>query len=307
MPCRMHHWLSPFCFFFLSMTLGCGQSGNESSQNRTRSSSSTGKPAALAQAPIPEPTPPPPPAVLAQSNTGTAIPASRLEQPFDAAVAPLTPLASLPPTRLVTGKSVGKIYDDVKKNWANIRLTTPQGNPIHYRVTLQTSQGEIVMEMMPEVAPNHVRNFIALAQAGYYDGLRFETRIGEKSTTSAKAIAGGSPLGDGDDIVNVGYWLQHEILNEESARQRGIKHVAGTVGAVHVDSQPNTSSCRFYICLSEAKELDGEFTIFAKVVSGLDVAEKIFQCPVDESVVGPKPFTQPIEIKKAVVSKKSGE
>jgi peptidyl-prolyl cis-trans isomerase B (cyclophilin B) len=225
-----------------------------------------------------------------------------LEQPFEQAIAPLTPLASLPPTRLVSGKSVGKVYEDVKKNWSSIRLTTADGKPIGYQVTLQTDQGDIVLEMLPEVAPNHVRNFIALARAGYYDGLRFETRIGEKSRSSPKAIAGGSPLGDGDDIVNVGYWLQHEILSDESAARQGISHVAGTVGAVHVQTQPNTACCRFYICLNQAKELDGEFTIFAKVAQGLEVAENIFHCPVDESAIGPKPFTQAIVIRKAVVS-----
>ncbi len=249
-------------------------------------------------------TPAPPPAILAQPNAPTEAATGRLDQPFETALAPETPLAKLPPPRLVSGKSVGKIYDQVKKTWPTIRFQDAQGKQIHYQVTLETEKGNIVLEMLPEAAPNHVRNFLALTKAGYYDGLRFETRIGEKSATSPKAIAGGSPLGDGDDIVSVGYWLQHEILNEETAARQGIRHVAGMVGAVHVQTQPNTACCRFYICLNEAKDLDGEFTIFAKVTQGLDVAEKIFHCPAEETAEGPKPFTQPIIIKKATVSVK---
>lgn len=191
------------------------------------------------------------------------------------------PFNGLPPLTTVTGKSVGKLFVEVEKLWPTIRFVDEAGRKLHYVATLDTEFGSIEIELLPDVAPNHVRSFVALAKAGYYDSLFFETRIGNPTDSAApKAIAGGSPAADGDDLGSIGYWLLPEILLPEAAQQRGIRHRAGAVAAMHGVRQLDADGCRFFICLSEAPSWDGEFTIFGHVKSGLDVAERIFQQPV---------------------------
>src|SRR5438105_10410729 len=73
-----------------------------------------------------------------------------------------------------TGKSTGKLYTEVKQLWDTVALVGDDGKPLNYRAVIATKLGNIEIDLKPDIAPNHVRNFIALARAGYYDGLVFE-------------------------------------------------------------------------------------------------------------------------------------
>ena len=85
-------------------------------------------------------------------------------------------------------------------------------------------------------------------------------------------IEGGCPRGTGEmGHGSIGYWLKNEVSLEQ--------HDVGTVAACHGED-PDTAACRFYITLNKAPFLDGTFTIFGKVTSGLDVARRIFSLPV---------------------------
>lgn len=201
----------------------------------------------------------------------------RLHQPFIQATRSDPPADwQRPPELTVTGKSVGKLYTDVVKTWDTIPFTSPRGNPLAYTATLDTDLGPIEIALRPDLAPNHVRNFVALSQLHYYDGLVFEravhARSEEKPDLEVELIEGGCPLGTGDlGQGSLGYWLKPEFTKEP--------HEAGTVGACH-GAEPDTAACRFYITLNRAPFLDGNFTVFGKVTQGLDTARRIFSLPV---------------------------
>lgn len=198
------------------------------------------------------------------------------------------------------GKSVGKLYTDVVKLWKEVRLVGTDGKPIAYRATLDTELGPIEITLRPDVAPNHVRNFIALARAGYYDGLVFERIIHQVSEvekgTTLDLIEGGGPLGMADpDYDSIGYWLKPEF-------DAKVAHEEGTVGAPR-GAEVDTAACKFYIIVGKPPEsINGNFTVFGKVTSGLDVARKIHQRPVIEGEGGYNRPEKPVVIRKVTIT-----
>jgi peptidyl-prolyl cis-trans isomerase B (cyclophilin B) len=204
-----------------------------------------------------------------------------------------------PPDLTLTGKSVGKLYTDVVRLWDGIRFATETGKPISYSATLETEVGIIEIALRPDLAPNHVRNFIALARAGYYDGLVFQrtvrARPDDQSDAEVEVLEGGCPVGRGDiGFGSIGYWLKPEFSQEV--------HDVGTVGACH-GAEPDTAACSFYITLSKAPFLDGNFTVFGKVTQGLDAAQRIFSLPVrndPEYPEGDRP-EKPVVIRKVTI------
>jgi peptidyl-prolyl cis-trans isomerase B (cyclophilin B) len=200
-----------------------------------------------------------------------------------------------PPDRTRTGLSTGKLREEVVRRWKQIAFTSPSGKALAYTATLDTEFGPITIALRPEIAPNHVRNFVALAQAGYYDGLLFEHLIQQQGEGGAEAkldlIEGGCPLGTGEPgIGHLGYWLKPEF-NEK------VTHEPGTVGACR-DAASDSAACRFYITLSQAPAMDGNFTVFGKVVSGLDVARIIMQQPRAGDSMTPE---KPVVIRRVTV------
>jgi peptidyl-prolyl cis-trans isomerase B (cyclophilin B) len=130
--------------------------------------------------------------------------------------------------------------------------------------TLQTSRGDIRIELFPEDAPKTVENFERLAGDGFYDGLVFHRVIDDFM------IQGGCPRGDGTG--GPGYTFEDEPNDRHLAR-----------GALAMaNSGPNTNGSQFFIVTAEACPwLDGKHTVFGQVVDGLDVVDKISQVPRD--------------------------
>jgi cyclophilin family peptidyl-prolyl cis-trans isomerase len=189
------------------------------------------------------------------------------------------PDGMLPPAdTTVTGKAIGKLYSDVEKAWPSIRFVDPKGQRIDYTATVETDQGKFTIALRPDLAPNHVRNFIALARLGYYDGLSFERLRDEQAedgSVGLQTLEGGCPLGSGDPRTgHLGYWLRDEFPKAAAK----VTHEAGTVGACH-GGEADTACCRFYVTLGPAPYLDGNDTVFGKITDGLDVARKIFNQP----------------------------
>src|SRR5207245_467740 len=110
---------------------------------------------------------------------------------------------------------------------------------IRYTADLETDLGMIEIELFPEAAPNHVRNFIALAQAGYYDGLPLHRSLrGQVAEQTLAYLEGGCPLGTGEfGFGSIGYWLKPEISPT-------LTHEEGSVGAVHGDIA-ESAACKF--------------------------------------------------------------
>ncbi len=119
-------------------------------------------------------------------------------------------------------------------------------------------EGIIKFKFYPEAAPNHVRNFIKLAESRFYDGTIFHRVV------PGFVIQGGDPLGTGSG--GPGYNVDAEF-NEQ-------KHLTGTV-AMARSMDPNSAGSQFYICLKAQPMLDNKYTVFGQVVEGMEVVEAI--------------------------------
>jgi len=206
-----------------------------------------------------------------------------------------------PPDVTLGGKKSGPLRVEIESSWSKVKLVDSSAKPIRYTLQLDTSLGAIEIKLRPEIAPNHVRNIIALTHAGYYDGLQFERVIHQQSEidgqkTRLDMVLAGCPTGTGDDgLGHIGYFLRSEF-------QQNLKHEEGTVGFWH-EENPDSAGCRFYITLGPAPLLDGKFTIIGSVSKGLDVVKKIAEQPLQSADVPPeneKPVT-PTGIKKAII------
>jgi len=123
-----------------------------------------------------------------------------------------------------------------------------------YIVTLHTSKGDVVIQLYPEKAPLAVNNFIFLARSGWYDNITFYKVL------SGFEVMAGDPSETG--LGNPGYLFSTEIANDLRFNQPGML-------AMDNDG-PDTNGSRFFITLSPAPQLDGQYTIFGQVLSGLD-------------------------------------
>lgn len=154
--------------------------------------------------------------------------------------------------------------------------------PTETRARLQTELGDIVIRFLPELAPKHVANFTDLARRGWYDGKTFH-RVKKNFM-----IQGGCAVGNGTGKHPDGKTIPAEF----SKRQ----HTPGTVSMAR-SKDPNSAGSQFFICHGKhSPHLDGSYSAFGEVVSGMDVLEKIANVPVQ----GPSmdQAVKPVVIKK---------
>ena len=124
--------------------------------------------------------------------------------------------------------------------------------------------GKIVAELYPEKAPQSVRNFISLANKGFYDGLIFHRVI------SGFMIQGGCPQGTG--MGGPGYCIKGEF--KLNGVKNNLSHKRGVLSMARAQS-PNSAGSQFFIMHQDAKHLDGQYAAFGKVTSGMDVVDAI--------------------------------
>jgi len=125
--------------------------------------------------------------------------------------------------------------------------------------------GEIVLKFFPDVAPNHVKNFIKLAQEKFYDGTTFHRVI------PGFMIQGGDPNSKSLDRSSHGMGGPgHRVKAEFNSKphKRGILSMARS-------NDPDSAGSQFFICVNDAHFLDWKYTVFGEVVSGMEVADKI--------------------------------
>ncbi len=118
--------------------------------------------------------------------------------------------------------------------------------------------GEIKMDFYPADAPKTVENFVTLAKKGFYDGLVFHR------VEPGFVVQGGDPKGNGTG--GPGYTIKAEFNKR--------KHVRGAV-AMARSQNPDSAGSQFYICFQPAPFLDGQYTVFGIVTSGMEVVDKI--------------------------------
>jgi len=124
--------------------------------------------------------------------------------------------------------------------------------------------GDVVIEFYPEDAPNTVENFIQLAQDGFYDGLTFHRVI------KGFMIQGGDP--DGTGTGGPGWRIPAEFNS---------RHHAPGIVAMARSQSPDSAGSQFYICLGAPSHLDGQYTIFGKVISGQEYVNQFGDVPTD--------------------------
>ncbi len=144
---------------------------------------------------------------------------------------------------------------------------------------IKTTEGEMVVEFWPDVAPKTVENFKKLAREGFYDATAFHRIV------KGFMIQGGDPLtkdpskesrwGTGDP----GYKIKAEF--NDKSHQRGVLSMARS-------NDPDSAGSQFFICLGDASFLDRKYTAFGKVIKGDDVLGKIGDTPTTDGSGGEK-------------------
>ena len=124
--------------------------------------------------------------------------------------------------------------------------------------------GKIVAELYPEKAPQSVRNFISLANKGFYDGLIFHRVI------SGFMIQGGCPQGTG--MGGPGYCIKGEF--KLNGVKNNLSHKRGVLSMARAQS-PNSAGSQFFIMTDDAPHLDNEYASFGMVIEGMDVVDAI--------------------------------
>lgn len=140
----------------------------------------------------------------------------------------------------------------------------------HTRATIKVTikgepLGDIVLGFYPEVAPNHVKNFIKLAKDKFYDGCTFHRVI------PGFMIQGGDPNSKNLDRSQHGMGGPGHHVNAEfnsKPHKRGVVSMARS-------NDPNSAGSQFFICVADSNFLDWKYTAFGEVISGMDVADSI--------------------------------
>ena len=137
---------------------------------------------------------------------------------------------------------------------------------------IETKFGKIEMEFFADKAPGHVKNFKDLAKKGFYDGTIFHRVI------PGFMIQGGDPNTKSDDRATHGMGGPGHSINAEfndTPHKRGILSMARS-------QDPNSAGSQFFIVVKKASFLDGKYTAFGKVLSGMAVADQIVNAPRDK-------------------------
>jgi cyclophilin family peptidyl-prolyl cis-trans isomerase len=152
----------------------------------------------------------------------------------------------------------------------------PDGEIKNKQISIQTAKGDIVFELFADTAPKTVSNFVYLTQQGFYQGLIFHRR------EEGFVIQGGDPNGNGTG--GPGYTFEDE-LSDTYTYERGMVAMA--------NRGPNTNGSQFFIMLA-GTPLPKNYTIFGKVISGMDIVDKI---QVGDEMISVQVQNQPSQLK----------
>lgn len=139
-----------------------------------------------------------------------------------------------------------------------------------YSATIETNRGTIELDLFAKDAPMTVNNFVFLARAGFYNGLKLHRVIPDFM------IQGGDPLGTGTG--GPGY----KFGDETDAKKNPNKHKPGSLSMANAG--PNTNGSQFFITHVATDWLDGKHTVFGQVTSGQDVVDATKQGDVMKAV-----------------------
>ena len=168
--------------------------------------------------------------------------------------------------------------------------TTPVAELQNKQAVLETSEGTIVFDLLADAAPTHVAHFITRAREGAYNGTTFHRVI------AMGIVQGGDPLSkDPAQSAKYGSGGLNQLRFEANAE----KHTRGAVSAVLVPNNRDSGGNQFFISVTDQPALDGQYTVFARVVEGITVAQKISSAPATNTVPNAR-----IEIKTVTIREK---
>lgn len=195
---------------------------------------------------------------------------ANMTMPTNPAATPPSTTASIPPAPKASTTAAPKATPAAAKGTKEDRPMSYYQNKV---AELHTSAGEIDIRFFPDVAPNHVKNFIDLAEKGFYNGTKFHRVIpgfmiqgGDPNTISGSPATWGT--GGSDKNVN--------------AEFNAVKHKKGIVSMAR-SSDPNSARSQFFIMVADYPSLDGQYSAFGQVTKGLEVAETIVNAPRNAS------------------------
>ncbi|MDY0241756.1 MAG: peptidylprolyl isomerase [Rhodospirillaceae bacterium] len=137
-------------------------------------------------------------------------------------------------------------------------MTTAQTPDLENTLYLDLKDGRVVIELLPDLAPNHVARIKELARQGFYDGIVFHRVI------DGFMAQGGDPTGTG--MGGSGKKLKAEFSK--------ARHVRGTCSMARAQD-PNSADSQFFIMFEPARSLDGQYSIWGQVVKGMDLVDQI--------------------------------
>ena len=139
------------------------------------------------------------------------------------------------------------------------------------RAEIVTDEGTMAMRLFYADAPQHVANFIELAESGYYNGTLFH------QIAAGYFVQGGCSRGDGTGIRPDGKRISAEFNTREMKK--------GSVAMALLDDDPESGSCQFFVCNTRQRDWDGRYTIFGELVGDESLAtlERLMNAPTDES------------------------
>ena len=140
------------------------------------------------------------------------------------------------------------------------------------QAVVNTSAGTFVIDLRPDLAPNHVAHFTKLARAGAYAGTIFHRVIRHG------IVQGGDPLSKDPAKAKLYGTGGLGVLKAEPSAE---KHTRGAVSAVLQPGKPNSAGAQFFVCVTDQPALDGKYTIFGRVSEGMEVVQKISETPAD--------------------------
>lgn len=144
---------------------------------------------------------------------------------------------------------------------------------------IKTSEGEMVIDFWPEVAPKTVENFKKLARQGFYNGTAFHRVV------KGFMIQGGDPLTKDAEAQN--RWGTGDPGYKIKAEFNDRPHVRGVISMAR-SQHPDSAGCQFFICLADARSLDRQYTAFGQLIKGDDVLGRIGESATGQSGGGEK-------------------
>lgn len=142
------------------------------------------------------------------------------------------------------------------------------------QAVFETSRGDFIIEFLPEKAPNHVGYFMKLIEEGAFEGTAFHRII------KYGIVQGGDPKTKDPDATSEYGTGGLGVLAREVSDE---KHTRGAVSAVQVPGQPDSAGSQFFIVVTDQPSLDGQYTVFARVVEGINLIQTISETPTDEN------------------------